>query len=377
MNTSLNKNSYFKLVIEFKEKSDVSSFLTIVENWCDPILSKMQAAEKTYTIFDEQNLSEAIILFNTSSRKRFSLLRNTVHRTRPKPTKAEEKSLNEFYERVKYNPTMVPSKSRALTKSEFETALKKYENELKYTIKSHLKLEPSELDEYKGNDVKFLQDKKIWFKWEKRLYNILFNKYGTVKKADDRQIIFIQDEGGNCGKSKFLKYLYLCDPLNIGLLDEASAGQIKSSISKIQEDKRIFLIDLPRTESIQGTTDLMNVLESLKNGVCISNFYGNLRIKMTEPPHIIICGNRMPNGLFSTDRWRVYDLNKTTKDWEDITESKTKDVEKTIQYKNERLDLRTLTSETDLVREKNRIQKTLNRSNLFDEKKKEEKIEVK
>jgi len=260
----------------------------------------------------------------------------------------------------RYTPTVNFRETYALTKKNFYDTLEHYRKKKNLTIKTYLELESSEMDTYQANDLKILEDKTKWYPWQTKLYNLLFTEYGKVREADDRQIIFIQDLGGKSGKSKLIKYLSVYHASKVGLLNESKAGQMNSSISKI-DDKRIFLVDLPRTESDQGSNDLMNVVESLKNGMCISNYYGHLRVKMTEPPHIVMCGNRMPNGFFTPDRWKIYQINNETKDWKDITDSKTSDVKDAIEINNKKLDLRTDDSEVQLVLKKQRIEKILGR----------------
>ena len=112
---------------------------------------------------------------------------------------------------------------------------------------------------YRGEDINILNDKKNWFDWQKKLYDLLFDKNGEFRKAKVREIIFIEDKYGNSGKSTFWKWLYIFHPREIGLLSEASGSQLKANIVKLGA-RKLYFIDLPRTEGDVGTKPLINTL---------------------------------------------------------------------------------------------------------------------
>lgn len=118
--------------------------------------------------------------------------------------------------------------------------------------------------------------------------------------ADDRTIYFIVDERGGTGKSWFVrKYMSLYHEFTQCL----SIGKRDDLAYVIDESKRVFLFDLPRSQSefLQ-----YSVLEQLKDGMVFSTKY-NSRMKIFDHKvHVVVFMNERPNmNKLSTDRYKV------------------------------------------------------------------------
>ena len=330
-----NKNSFF--IVRMLPNMDtayytnVNKAVTLIEDMFEPVLGRLNASSETYTIYNPNNFKTITFLFKTITRKRLSLLRNTTNKYFPK---AELKNFSSDIERDQYiiERSKIPTVQdvRALTKSQFVTLFEDYKKSPNVKIRGNLMLDGT----YVGKDIEVFQNKDNWYEWQKSLYDILYEKFGAVKDANDREIIFIEQSSGNTGKSKFLKYLYSIDPNNIGIIREGNSNQLNSAFFRMMDNqsKKIIFIDLPRT-SDSNYLGLANAVESCKNGIVINHMYGANQNVLFDPPHIIICGNKLPEGSFSLDRWLIYTIekNKKNKPWKDITKEKVKELKKVME----------------------------------------------
>ena len=329
-----NKNSYFLVRLEPKFDTmyhgNVNKTVASVEDRFEPVLNRLNASTETYTIYRSSNLKNVVFLFKTSKRKRLALLRNTVNKYFPT---AEQQNFKTTLERNKFileNAT-VPKvlEMKALTRCQFIEAFDTFKINRDLKIKGNLMLEEG----YSGKDIKIFEDRKNWYDWQKSLYDMIYEKFGLVKNTDDREVIFIEQSSGNTGKSKFIKYLYSVDPVNIGIIREGNSNQLNSAVYKMMSNnnKKIIFIDLPRT-SDQSLGGLANAVENTKNGCVLDHMYGSHNDILFDPPHIVICGNKLPETSFSVDRWKIYtiDKDKKNKPWVDVTKEKAEKLQKMI-----------------------------------------------
>ena len=338
-----NKNSYFLVRLEPKFDTmyhgNVNKTVASVEDRFEPVLSRLNASTETYTIYRNSNLKNVVFLFKTTKRKRLSLLRNTVNKHFPM---AENQNFKTTLERNKFllENAKVPKvlDMKALTKSQFIEVFDSFKVNKDLKIKGNLMLDEG----YSGKDIKIFEDRKNWYDWQKSLYDMIYEKFGLVKDGDDREVIFIEQSSGNTGKSKFIKYLYSVDPVNIGIIREGNSNQLNSAFYKMMSNnnKKIIFIDLPRTAD-QGYAGLANAVENAKNGCVIDHMYGSQNDILFDPPHIVICGNKLPETSFSVDRWKIYTIekNKKNKPWVDVTKDKVIKLEEMIKIDNEISDL--------------------------------------
>lgn len=119
-------------------------------------------------------------------------------------------------------------------------------------------------------------------------------------EADARKIYFIVDEVGGTGKSWFVRkwmsvHHEFTQCLSIGKRDDIA--------HVINESKRVFLFDLPRSQSefLQ-----YSVLEQLKDQMVFSPKY-NSRMKMLpHRPHVVVFTNETPDMTkLSRDRYKI------------------------------------------------------------------------
>ena len=172
----------------------------------------------------------------------------------------------------------------------------------------------SQLEEYKGKDIAFFQNFRDWYGWQTSLLFELFNESPTnLKIADDRSIMWITDKQGNCGKSKFSKFLCVTNS-DIIKVPFGSASQLRSSLIAAGR-RKMYIIDIPRTMGDDDSlNNILTAIEDLKNGYVISSMYGKYETLMMDPPHIIIFSNRhCPVEKMSEDRWDVREINPVTK----------------------------------------------------------------
>ena len=163
---------------------------------------------------------------------------------------------------------------------------------------------------YSGKDVEVIDDKSRRFPWQSKIIEKLVDEdTGIIKDTDDRTIIWVHDPKGGVGKSKLVKWM--CARFNsITKISFGTSNQLRSAIIAAGIHK-IYFIDIPRT---LGTEDSLNSvitnLEDLKNGFCVSAFYGKHQTLMLDPPHIVVFSNMLcPQKLMSQDRWEKYVIN--------------------------------------------------------------------
>lgn len=310
----------------------------------EPVLSKMNATYETYSISrvtteNNEQIPEAVFLFKTNTRKRLGLLRNAL---------AKNMNIVEFsnetdeYKRATY----LSGKCEALTKTEFITFLNKFKESNEYKIHQENQLNYK----YNAKDIEVLFDSKNWHRWQKKLYDLIFNAQGKIRPADNRKIIFIEDPKGNSGKSSFLKYLYYKYKNDIGLITEGTSTQLKRSIV-MQGGKKIYCVDLPRTADSSICSGLSNSLESLKNGLITSMYGGGIdgdQLLIT-PPSIIVTGNDLSVSTWTLDKWEVYRITKDL-DWENISDKKRKEAIKEIELRKKEKEIRMIKREMRVKR---------------------------
>ena len=288
--TSDNKNSYFKVLLKVpqgEEKFGIETITRKLEDVMEPVFGRMGATEQTFTIY---KIDTVLFLFQTKQRKRIGLLRTLV-----KKHVSDDHYIGE-------------PRISAVSKRDFHTDYKRYRNNKSITVKGE------HVDEYDGKDIRVYKEKDNWYKWQRKFYDMIFDEKNMVREANDREIVFIEDFEGCGGKSTFLKYIYLQNTLNVGLIQTGTTGQIKSLICNMGP-KKLYLVDLPRTPGSEGLNDLISTLEILKNGLVQRNFFGDGNILCMAPPWIVIVGNIMPLGNWTPDRWVVFTLDKKTRDW--------------------------------------------------------------
>lgn len=172
---------------------------------------------------------------------------------------------------------------------------------------------------YTGSDVSFLESREKRFPWQNSLFDQIFESdQVSIKVPNDREIVWIFDSKGNCGKSKFVKYI-CSNSSDIVKISFGSAPQLRSAIISCGQ-KKVYVIDMPRTLAEEDSLpSLISTLEDLKNGFIVSVFYGKYQQLLMEPPHVIVFSNKKcPVNMMSDDRWMTYTINRDDKTLEEI-----------------------------------------------------------
>jgi len=156
---------------------------------------------------------------------------------------------------------------------------------------------------------KFPKDKvpvEILLKSELRPFQRDLEKI-VLQKADDRKIIWITDEDGQHGKSKFSKYLI--HHHGAVYITEGKKNDIINIVymACLNADPTIILVDIPRCNKNVS----YKVLEEIKNGI-ICNCKYETGCKLINPPHIVVFSNWAPDlTKFTKDRWQLYGISAT------------------------------------------------------------------
>lgn len=343
-----NKNSYFCISVigNTKPGENESQIISNFEDIVEPTLSKMLADEVHIAKKNKEEGPyswEILLMFRTKNRKRLSVLRNSIRKTNlfldDEIELTSTDLLFDYQNQKRYGP--IAQTQQALTKVEYKNlinALKK-QKDIKF-------FKDKEAETYKGKDIEMLNEKRNWYEWQLKLYDMIFDKLDRIKDSVEREIIFIEDPKGNGGKSTFWKWLYIHNQEEIGILSEASTSQLKGTIVNLGE-KKLYIVDLPRNNSQQGTTDLLNALESLKNGLINTSMYGSAEILYMAPPWIVITGNSMPSGSWTPDRWKVFEITNN-KDWKDVSLARRSRVKQEIILDNKIKNLSSVKKEIQL-----------------------------
>lgn len=124
--------------------------------------------------------------------------------------------------------------------------------------------------------------------WQQALNDELNNE------PDDRSVLFYVDEDGNNGKTWFCRYLMATKKDEVQIL---SVGKRDDLAHMIDQSKRIFLFNVPRT---QMQYFQYSVLEQLKDGMVQSNKYSSCMKMFTHKVHVVVFCNEFPDAAKMT-----------------------------------------------------------------------------
>jgi len=129
--------------------------------------------------------------------------------------------------------------------------------------------------------------------YQQRLHDIL------IEQPNERKIIFIIDTVGNTGKSWFTKKF---SSLNDST-QQLCVGKADDTAFAIDESKRIFFFDIPRSRSQYLQ---YSILEGLKDGKIMSNKYESRMKILLNIPHVVCFMNERPDmNALSADRYHI------------------------------------------------------------------------
>lgn len=202
----------------------------------------------------------------------------------------------------------------------------KYANGLQYLASMYKKIDEELIEEVK---------KIEYYEWQQELHDML------EKEADDRTIIWIYEDKGKVGKSKFVEKYELEHENECYAIDEI--GNIKDATDGLRnwmiggKKPRTILIDLERTREENIT--IYTFIEKLKNRAITCTKYKGEKIRF-KSPHVVIFSNWLPEikieikgkkkDTLSKDRWKIYEIKEKK-----LKELKLEEVEKIKEGKKE------------------------------------------
>lgn len=164
---------------------------------------------------------------------------------------------------------------------------------------------------YSGTDITLLDDTARRYPWQSSIIKKLIDEdTNSVKNADDRSIVWVEDPKGGNGKSKLVKWC-CCNFNDIVKISFGTSNQLRSAIIAAGP-RRAYFIDVPRTlGSDDSMASMMSAVEDLKNGFVVSAMYGKNQSLVLDPPHIVLFSNQpCPKKYMSNDRWELYIINR-------------------------------------------------------------------
>lgn len=212
------------------------------------------------------------------------------------------------------------SKESGLVKSMFQLDRMRgtWEESFSYCTKSECRVGDNfytNIEIYSGSDIKFLDSEEVRYEWQNCILDKIYDiENHSFKKACEREIIWIYDPKGNCGKSKFVKWLSLRNSSQVAKVSCNTESQLRAAVISAGP-RKLYVVDLPRSLSLvyqykEKLAAMLSAIEEIKNGYLSSAMYGDYKEIYFEPPHILIFSNTLcPREYMSEDRWVVFMLN--------------------------------------------------------------------
>jgi len=164
---------------------------------------------------------------------------------------------------------------------------------------------------YVGKKEKFSEEfaSMTLLPWQKQLYEfVLTNKDNPLIR--ERKIIWVEDNRGCTGKSKFQKWLRLGQKdITARKLPVSTVERLISAVTKLTEQEVVDLLMINLTKSRgqdQSMADMFATIEDIKDGFIVDTMYGKYTEAIFEPPVIMIFTNeKLDDHLasLSPDRW--------------------------------------------------------------------------
>lgn len=166
---------------------------------------------------------------------------------------------------------------------------------------------------YDAEDIKLFDSEDNWQKWQHVIYDIIIDrKTLEFRLSNNRSILWIEDPDGLAGKNMWVKWFCYRNQDSIMKLTFGTPQQLRNAILG-DGSKKVYLIDIPRTRSINNDNidTIVSFSEELSNGHITAVMYGKFKTGFMSSPHVIFLANeKCPRGLLSIDRWNVYRITK-------------------------------------------------------------------
>lgn len=190
--------------------------------------------------------------------------------------------LKEFTDHV--DGLEVSAVDKRVLRREFPLIYAKYPRFFESTINDHINVLP----EIKLHTLR---------KWQGKLYQDLQHA------PNDRQIVFVVDYQGDCGKSWFAKYYRNLHP-NTWIMVPGKKADMAFAFP--MPAPRVVFMDAPRSK--QNEFLQYDFLEEMKNGYVFSSKYESVA-KEFDPPHVVVLMNQMPDpDKLSADRYKIIEI---------------------------------------------------------------------
>lgn len=200
-----------------------------------------------------------------------------------------------------------------------EPCYQEYDDAVRYCIKDSSRY-PHFEPYIKNPDTVYLgQDiPQNLYPWQTQLLGLIEDQ-----RNNNRQVLVLFDSKGGIGKSVFIKKLLYDNRKTAFHLPIFGTGAQLCSALASTRGKDLYLLDLPRTQQL--TAEMAATLESLRNGLVSSPYFGKATTLLINPPTVLLMCNTLPElKHLSIDRWLIYqprygDIPETSGDAKNIT----------------------------------------------------------
>ena len=143
------------------------------------------------------------------------------------------------------------------------------------------------------SDIAFIENRSTRKPWQNELMEKFFDDGNNqFLKANDRTVVWIFDQEGAVGKSKFVKWFCKLYESKVCKLPFGSLSQLRSAVISAGP-RLVYFIDIPKTRPTDDSLEsLISVCEDIKNRHIVSVMYDKYR------------------NMMMADRWDEYNISK-------------------------------------------------------------------
>jgi len=195
-----------------------------------------------------------------------------------------------------------------LTKTYDSKAAMKYASKIESRVKGPFYVGQKEnySEEYAAMDLR---------EWQRELFEfIVKNKNNSIIR--ERKIIWVEDNIGCTGKSKFQKWLRLGQrDLIARKLPVSSVERLISVVIKLTREQEVDVLMINLTKSRgqdQSLTDVFATIEDIKDAYIVDTLYGKYIEAIFNPPIVLVFTNERLDehkSKLSADRWLRLHIN--------------------------------------------------------------------
>ena len=195
-----------------------------------------------------------------------------------------------------------------LTKTYDSKAAMKYASKIESRVKGPFYVGQKEnySEEYAAMDLR---------EWQRELFEfIVKNKNNSIIR--ERKIVWVEDNIGCTGKSKFQKWLRLGQrDLIARKLPVSSVERLISAVTKLTREQEVDVLMINLTKSRgqdQSLTDVFATIEDIKDAYIVDTLYGKYIEAIFNPPIVLVFTNERLDehkSKLSADRWLRLHIN--------------------------------------------------------------------